>query len=48
MGPVAIDADDVARHVNSHRWDPGRRTEWLEQLKPIGTAFHCRMAPGLH
>ena len=34
MGPVAIDADDVARHVNNHRWDPGRRTEWLEQLKP--------------
>ena len=34
MGPVAIDADDVSRHVKNHRWDPARRTEWVEELKP--------------
>lgn len=34
MGDIAIDSEDVALHVKSHRWEPSRRLQWLQELLP--------------
>ncbi len=44
MGPIAIDADDVARRISSHTYDSGRRREWIEALRPTWEAID--LSPG--
>ncbi|OUU20939.1 MAG: hypothetical protein CBC13_09845 [Planctomycetia bacterium TMED53] len=39
MGPIAIDAESVADHIERHRHDPEKRNKWFEALRPTWEAM---------